>query len=127
MTSRREGRVALIAAILCISTGCYSVRYNTDLPRGGRVHTQGASYFLGGLIGNNTVNLDNVCPNGVARWENKHSFLDLLLGSITAGIYTPLTIEIECAGGSAYRLEEKPSENVTAVTALNMEVLEVAP
>jgi hypothetical protein len=129
MDSRKAGRIALAAAILSMGTGCYAVKYRTDLPGGGRVHSQSATFFIGGLIGKATVNLDSICPNGVARWENKASVLDLILTYITIGIYTPRTIEVECAGGSAYRLEEQPSQNVTEVTPIGPAVaaVEVAP
>jgi hypothetical protein len=118
MTSFNAGRIAIVLAILSMGSGCYAVRYRTDLPGGGRVHTESASFFVGGLFGTKRINLENICPDGVSRWENKASALDVVLAYVTLGIYTPRTIEIECAGGQAYRLEERPSEDVTEVTPL---------
>ena len=80
------------------------MRYNTDTPPGGLRHEENAHFFLWGLVGEKTVSLDAICPQGVARWYNEASFLNGFLYVITLGIYAPRTIVVECAGGKAYRM-----------------------
>ena len=41
------------------------------------------------------------CPNGVARVETQHSFLNSLVAAITFSIYTPMTITVQCAAGGS--------------------------
>lgn len=101
-------RMVAAAATLVLATGCYTARYQTSLAGGGARSEEKGHYFLWGLIGEKTVNLKQVCPNGAARWMNQQSFVDGLLGAITIGIYIPRTIEIECAGGKAEGWEPAP-------------------
>ncbi len=92
----------LLAGVILLS-GCYTVRYTTNQEIGGSHHEEGASFFLWGLVGEKNVNLDTICPQGVARWYNQATFLDGFLSIITLGIYVPRTIVVECAGQKAYR------------------------
>ena len=39
------------------------------------------------------------CPNGVARVHTYHSFLNILVGGLTLGIFTPMSIKVTCAAG----------------------------
>lgn len=41
------------------------------------------------------------CKNGVAMVETKLSFVNMLVGGLTLGIYTPMHIKVTCAAGSA--------------------------
>jgi len=94
------------------------VSYKTNLPRGGALHDEKGHYFLWGLVGEKSVNLTQLCPQGVARWKNQQTFVDGLLGFITLGIYIPRTITVECTGGTAYDLRVD-GDRVTAVTPHN--------
>jgi hypothetical protein len=37
------------------------------------------------------------CPDGVARVETQLSFLNMLANVVTFGIYSPMTITVQCA------------------------------
>jgi hypothetical protein len=39
----------------------------------------------------------STCPNGVARVETQHSFLNVVAQMVTFSIYSPMTIIVQCA------------------------------
>ena len=52
-----------------------------------------------GLIAPANVDAKAHCQGGgVTRVETQMSFLNMLAGNITAGIYTPMTISVTCVG-----------------------------
>ncbi len=92
----RNAILALTATMMLVA-GCNKITYvNPQVPRGGAVHVEGGSFFIFGLVGEKTIPVYQMCPNGVAQMQSKASFVDLVLGVITIGIYTPRTYEIEC-------------------------------
>lgn len=94
--------LAVATTALVALSGCYHVAYRTNKTPGGQVHTQKASFFLWGLAGGATFDLDTLCPSGVASVSDEKSFVDGLLAGVTAGLYTPMSVTVECAGGAAY-------------------------
>src|SRR5690606_15740127 len=56
-----------------------------------------------GLIPPPAVNTASTCPNGVAKVETQHSFLNSLVGMITFGIVTPIQITVTCASSGSVR------------------------
>jgi hypothetical protein len=95
-----KGTAATLAAAF-LATGCYTVRFQTDLAPGGAKFEEKGSFFLWGLIGEKEVNLKKMCPAGPARWQNQQTFVDGLIGAVTLGIYIPRTINVECTGAKA--------------------------
>jgi hypothetical protein len=92
--------LAALAAVIALS-GCYTVRYQTQTPAGARVHEERESFFLWGLVGAADVDLDAICPEGPAVWQNEANFVDGLLTLITFGLYAPRTVTVWC--GSTIR------------------------
>jgi hypothetical protein len=79
--------------------GCYHATIETGLPPGTQTFEKPwASAWVFGLVPPQTVETASRCPNGVARVETQLSFLNQLVNILTIGIYTPMTIEITCAG-----------------------------
>jgi hypothetical protein len=71
------------------------VGFQTHLPKGPEVHEQVLSYWVFGIIGEHEVDLDALCPMGVAAWRTEAvAWADVL----TLGIYTPRRVVVECAG-----------------------------
>ncbi len=92
---------ALLGAILALS-GCYHATIDTGLPRGTQtLEKPWASGWVFGLVPPKTVEAASRCPNGVARVETQQSFVNGLVAFITFQIYTPMTIEVTCAGPDA--------------------------
>jgi hypothetical protein len=80
--------------------GCYHTIIETGRqPSGQTIEIPWATSFVSGLVPIPTVEAASECPNGVARVETYHSFLNMLATIVTSGIYSPMTIEVACAGG----------------------------
>jgi len=95
----RLQKVALVMAG-CSLTACYHVTVETGLaPSSTVVEKAWASSFIDGLVPPSTVETQSKCPSGVSKVETKLSFLNLLVGGITFGIYTPMSIKVTCAQG----------------------------
>ncbi len=94
------GRVLSVVLLSClVGTGCYHATITTTRPQSGTVvEEKWAHSFLWGLVPPSTVETASQCPNGVARVETQHSFLNGLAAALTWGIYTPIQIQAWCAG-----------------------------
>lgn len=106
----RHLRITAIAAIAVIASGCYHATINTGrTPSGQQVERPWAHSFIYGLVSPSTVETAAQCPNGVARVETQHSFLNMLVGAITFGIYTPMDIRVQCAASGGGDDAEAPA------------------
>ena len=108
----------LAVAALVGVTGCYNVSYQTRAAGSGQYKEDRGDFFLWGLVGDKTVDLKALCPQGVSRWKSQQTFVDGLLGVITLGIYIPRHVTVECAGGAAYRLDQDAAGRILAATPL---------
>ena len=105
----------LLVTVLA-STGCYHATISTGAPTSLEVIEQPfASSYIYGLVPPKTVETAAKCPSGVAKVETRQSFLNGLVGALTLGIYTPMTIKVTCAARSA--MGSLPREATTVVTA----------
>lgn len=94
-------RAALVAAAV-IASGCYHAIIETGRPASGQViQRPWANSFIYGLVPPPVWEAGTSCPNGVSKVETLHSFLNSLVGSLTLGIYTPMTLMITCASGGS--------------------------
>ncbi len=94
-----RGAALLIAAVSL--TGCYHATIETGLTPSTQVVEQSfASSWIYGLVPPKTVETASRCPNGVAKVETQHTFVNQLVGFITLGIYTPMHIRVTCAQGT---------------------------
>jgi hypothetical protein len=93
----------LCAASLIITAGCYHATVETGAtPSTVVIDKSFASSWIYGLVPPSTVSTAEKCPNGVAKVETEHSFVNQLVGILTLGIYTPMHIKVTCAAqGSA--------------------------
>jgi hypothetical protein len=102
---RGVGLAFLLATIGAVSTGCYSVVYSTKATPAPEPQTEWNHHTFWGLGITSEVQVNDICAQGVARIEVKHSFVSMLLSGLTLGIYSPTVTEIWCAAGHA---EERP-------------------
>jgi hypothetical protein len=113
-------RSAALAALMIIgSSGCYKNTYTTGQPMGGSIHTLKATYFIFGLVGDASVDLDQLCPSGVAWFQNRMDPVDAVLTCVTCSLYTPLTIEVRCASGQAWLAVPDEDEGLTWIYAID--------
>ena len=82
-------------------TGCYHAVVDTGrAPSGQVVENEWAHGFVYGLVPPSTVEVAQECPNGVAKVETQLSFLNQVASALTFGIYTPMTVSVQCAGAA---------------------------
>jgi hypothetical protein len=92
-------RIAALIGTICVGgTGCYHATINTGRPvSADSISIPWANSFVYGLVPPPIVEAAAKCPNGVAKVETQHSFLNSLVGALTFGIYTPIQIDVTCA------------------------------
>jgi hypothetical protein len=94
---------AVFALWVIALTGCYHATVETGAtPSTVVIDKSFASAWIYGLVPPSTVSTAERCPNGVAKVETQHTFVNQLVGILTLGIYTPMQIRVTCAAaGSA--------------------------
>ena len=93
---------AFCAASLITLAGCYHATVETGAtPSTVVINKAFASSWIYGLVPPSTVSTAERCPNGVAKVETQHSFLNQLVGILTFGIYTPMQITVTCAAATS--------------------------
>ena len=119
-------RKTMLLGPMLLAAGCMKTTITTGAPAGAASDHK-ARFFLYGLIGETDFNLDQMCPTGVSKIEDSAEFGDVLASCITCSIYTPRTVRITCASGSAYLItpdEENNRSLVEPVLASNLTVSE---
>jgi hypothetical protein len=115
----RSRTMLFVAAILLIAPGCYRATVDTGLvPSGQVVRNDWASSFIGGLVPPATVETASRCPNGVATVQTQLSFLNMLVSGFTFGLYTPMTILVQCAAARTGSVDDS-SLRVAATASLD--------
>ena len=113
-------RAALFAGVV-VASGCYHAVIETGRPASGQViERPWANSFIGGLVPPPVWEVGASCPNGVARVETQHTFLNQLVGFITLGIYTPMSLAVTCAsGGSSDASPGSPTDRRGQVVSID--------
>ncbi|HET6836584.1 MAG TPA: Bor family protein [Gemmatimonadales bacterium] len=92
--------VLVIASILL--AGCYHATVETGAtPSTVVIDKSFASSWIYGLVPPDVVSTAEKCPEGVAKVETQHTFVNQLVGILTLGIYTPMQIKVTCAVGGS--------------------------
>jgi hypothetical protein len=98
--SQRILSLTLVVGAALLASGCYHAQVTTGATAGPTViDTPWAMGFVYGLVPPAAIDAAAACPNGVARVETRLSFLNQLVGALSAGIITPMHITITCAAG----------------------------
>ena len=61
-----------------------------------KTHKKKAHFFLFGMVGMKTFDLQEFCPQGAEWFQFQRTFTDVFLGVVTLGIYTPRTLGLKC-------------------------------
>jgi Bor protein len=121
----RIRRAAAVVAAFAL-TGCYHAVIQTGRPESSDVISiKWANSFIIGLVPPPVVETAQRCPNGVAKVETQHSFLNGLVAAITFSIYTPIQIDVTCAARGTASVNDviKVEQGRTAAQALSQAVL----
>ena len=95
---RQLFRTAALMAVVTIGTGCYHAVVDTGRAPSPMVVEQSfAKSWIYGLVPPAPMNTSTQCPKGVAKVETQLSFVNQLVGILTFGIFTPMTIKATCA------------------------------
>ncbi|MFN0247665.1 MAG: Bor/Iss family lipoprotein [Kofleriaceae bacterium] len=101
----KKMQITLVALGLALAaTGCatHTINYkNPSVQSGGATQTAKQSFYLWGLVGGSEVDLDKMCPTGVAQIQSKTSVGDQVFTVLTGGIYSPMSVNVQCATGGA--------------------------
>lgn len=93
-------RVVTILAIALSAGGCYRAAVSTGLEAAAEPNRQSRwthSWFAG-LIGPGDFAAADFCGGGnAAVVETKHTFLNLLVETVTLFVYAPVTVTVTCA------------------------------
>ncbi len=93
--------LATLVGTLC--AGCYNHTFvNPNVtpelePSYSRWHNH---WFFGVFTSTAELELDEVCPQGVARIEDVHTFVNGLLAALIGIVYSPTTVKVYCADTS---------------------------
>lgn len=97
----------------------YQMKYKNPTAQHGVKHTVKQNFFLWGHVGGSSIDLKQLCPTGVAEIASESSFVDGLLFGLTIGLYSPLSVEVHCESGTAYRVDDtNDGTHVTQITSL---------
>jgi hypothetical protein len=97
---KRFARLGAVAPLL-LSAACYHAIIDTGRPAGESIVRHFQPSFIYGLVPPPLLNVAGQCPRGIARVETQHTFVEGLVAAITFGIFTPMTLSVTCAGGTA--------------------------
>lgn len=102
-----------VVAVLLALPACYHATIQTGLPAGSAVVEQSwAAGWLWGLVPPKPVMTMAQCPSGVSKVETQHSFLNMIVGGLTAGIFSPMSIKATCASGGRAAVPGEPEVKV---------------
>jgi hypothetical protein len=111
-----EGSMRTTAGLLLCALalgGCYKATFIRD-PQAvrGEEHDEWTSFFIFGLVGEQTLDVHQFCPDGrVAEVQTGANFLTGLVSLVTIGIYTPRKVYVTCAAGSGRAMLELDADS----------------
>ena len=94
-----RGRKLSIFALVAIMSGCYHVTVVTGLPESTTTIDEAFQMsFVQGLIPPSEIEADEEgCTEGVAKVHTWRSFVNMLVGSISFNLVTPMSVSVTCA------------------------------
>ena len=100
----RKLSFAVLAGALMLTTGCYHYTVVSGAPASAtKVEIPWQKSWVVGLVPPDTMKVAEACPQGIATFETKHSFLNGLVRTLTYSIFTPIHPTVTCASGPVAR------------------------
>ena len=94
--SARGFAAAFVVAALSLSA-CHTMRFEVGDGPEGKVVYDRKTFWLGGLITTQHVDVSQFCPNGAVAIREETTFTDGLLNFVTLSIYSPRSSYYHCA------------------------------
>jgi len=117
-------QIAVAALLLAGTVGCFHVSYSTGKGYSAQVQEGTSSFYLGGLIGTEDIDVEELCPNnGMASLHTYHSFGDMFLTWLTGALWAPRSYEMICASGESAAAEEEATEESAAAETTTEETI----
>lgn len=97
-------RGALVCAMAAFSGACFHYTVISGAPASAqKIEIPWQKAWVLGLVPPDTIQSQQTCPQGIAQFETKHSFLNGLVRGITYNIFTPMHPTVTCASGPVAR------------------------
>lgn len=97
--------LVILSALAVSACAAHRVQFRNPAATPGQVHSERQAFYLWGLAGGEEVDLERLCPQGVAAIATEASVGDQVFTWFTGGLYSPRSVQVTCAGGIAYRIE----------------------
>lgn len=89
---------------LVLLAGCYHYTVISGAPASAqKIEIPWQKAWVLGLVPPDTIKSQSTCPQGIAQFETKHSFLNGLVAGLTYSIFTPIHPTVTCASGPVAR------------------------
>jgi len=103
----------VVSALLVALPACYHATIETGLAASNEIIAESfASSWIYGLVPPKPVSAMAKCRSGVSKVETQLSFVNQLVGALTFGIYTPMSIKVTCATGGRSAVPGAPEIKV---------------
>ncbi len=103
-TRKAVARLVTAAAATVVLTGCFHYTVVSGAPAAQtKVDIPWQKSWVAGLVPPDTIQSRETCPQGIASFETKHSFLNGLVRGLTYSIFTPIHPTVTCAAGPVSR------------------------
>ena len=94
---RRGKLIFALSAGALLASACHTMRFEVGEGPVGKVVDDRKSFFLGGLIVTQNVDVSQFCPNGAVAIAETETFVDGLINFFTLSIYSPRSSTYYCA------------------------------
>lgn len=104
----RSLKIVFVVLALASSTGCY--KYAIKVGHGGDTgqkptYTQWSHHFVAGAVGEEDIDVSQVCPSGDATVKIERNVVDAVLGNVVGNVlWQPSTVEVYCGNGRSAQL-----------------------
>lgn len=90
-------KLGFLMLLTTVASGCYHATVQTGVQPTPGSDTRWAHSWIYGLVPPSTVNATEECGGAPASSvETQVSFVNGIVGGLTMGIYTPMTIKVTC-------------------------------
>ncbi|HSM14227.1 MAG TPA: Bor family protein [Thermoanaerobaculia bacterium] len=109
---RRTRPVLVGLAVLLLSAGCFRHTYvaGAGAPEGKVIYEHWHHHWVFGLIGEQAIELAEMCPSGNATIHEEMTFLNGVINVLIGAIYSPRTVSVRCDDGRMAEIELEPEQ-----------------